>query len=134
MPKIKTDKILAPKKTFLAIAGDHYVNLTGLLAFAELAKLKTTDEAGKNVIPAGTVVNVTGAGTVTKPTYVKSTNESGTKGNAILFHEIEVDDYTSGVDDNITVTVMLHGFVRKDRLTGYDASTFENNQIYVLDK
>lgn len=133
MPKIKTEKIFAPKKTFLAIP-DHYVNLTGLLAFAELAKLKTTDGAGNNVIEAGTVVNMTADGTVTKPTYVTSTNESGTKGNAIIFNEIDVDDYTSGVDDKITATVMVHGYVRKDRLTGYDATTFENKQIYVLDK
>lgn len=133
MPKLKTKKILAPKKTFLAIP-DHYVNLTGLLAFAELAKLKTTDDAGNNVIEAGTVVNMTADGTVTKPTYVASTNESGTKGNAIIFNEINVDDYVSGTDDKITATVMVHGFVRADRLTGYDADTFTNQNIYVLSK
>ena len=133
MPKIKTKKILAPKKTFLAIP-DHYVNLTGLLAFAELAKLKTTDDAGKNVIEAGTVVNMAADGTITKPTYVVSTNEGGTKGNAIIFNEINVDDYTSGTDDQITATVMVHGYVRADRLTGYDATTFINDQIYVLNK
>ena len=133
MPKLKTKKILAPKKTFLAIP-DHYVNLTGLLAFAELAKLKTTDDAGNNVIKAGTVVNMTADGTVTKPTYVKSSNESGTKGNAIIFNEINVDDYVSGTDDKITATVMVHGFVRADRLTGYDADAFTNQNIYVLSK
>lgn len=133
MPKLKTKKILAPKKTFLAIP-DHYVNLTGLLAFAELAKLKTTDDAGNNVIEAGTVVNMTADGTVTKPTYVKSSNESGTKGNAIIFNEINVDDYVSGTDDKITATVMVHGFVRADRLTGYDAGAFTNQNIYVLSK
>ena len=133
MPKLKTKKILAPKKTFLAIP-DHYVNLTGLLAFAELAKLKTTDDAGNNVIEAGTVVNMTADGTVTKPTYVKTSNESGTKGNAIIFNEINVDDYVSGTDDKITATVMVHGFVRADRLTGYDADAFTNQNIYVLSK
>lgn len=133
MPKLKTKKILAPKKTFLAIP-DHYVNLTGLLAFAELAKLKTTDNAGNNVIEAGTVVNMTADGTVTKPTYVKTSNESGTKGNAIIFNEINVDDYVSGTDDKITATVMVHGFVRADRLTGYDADAFTNQNIYVLSK
>lgn len=132
MPKIKTKKILAPKKTFLAIP-DHYVNLTGLLAFAELAKLKTTDDAGNNVIEAGTVVNMTADGTVTKPTYTSS-NTSGTKGNAIIFNEINVDDYISGTDDKITATVMVHGFVRADRLTGYEADTFTNQNIYVLSK
>lgn len=133
MPKLNTKKILAPKKTFLAIP-DHYVNLTGLLAFAELAKLKTTDDAGNNVIKAGTVVNMTADGTVTKPTYVKSSNESGTKGNAIIFNEINVDDYVSGTDDKITATVMVHGFARADRLSGYDADAFTNQNIYVLSK
>ena len=133
MPKIKTKKILAPKKTFLAIP-DHYVNLTGLLDFAELAKLKTTDDAGNSVIEAGIVVNMTADGTVTKPTYVASTNESGTKGNAIIFNEINVDDYVSGTDDKITATVMVHGYVRADRLTGYDATAFTNENIYVLSK
>lgn len=133
MGKLKTRKILAPKKTFLAIP-DHYVNLTGLLAFEELAKLKTTDDAGNNVIEAGTVVNMIADGTVTKPTYVATTNESGTKGNAIIFNEINVDDYVSGTDDKITATVMVHGFVRADRLTGYESDTFTNPNIYVLSK
>lgn len=77
---------------------------------------------------------MTADGTVTKPTYVKSSNESGTKGNAIIFNEINVDDYVSGTDDKITATVMVHGFVRADRLTGYDADAFTNQNIYVLSK
>ncbi len=60
MPKLKSKKILAPEKQFLAFP-DHYVNLPGKIAFAELAKLATTDadtygEKSGKVIARGTLV------------------------------------------------------------------------------
>ena len=48
--------------------------------------------------------------------------------------------YDNGVDDFINATVLVHGFVRKDRLTLLDANATiellkaENPMIYVVSK
>lgn len=121
MPKLRTKKILPPERQFLAFP-DHYVNLPGKIAFAELAKLATTDEAtygeksGK-VIARGTLVHMDADGVVTKPTYSK-TATTGTKANAVLFNTIDIADYDEKTDPFVNAAVLVHGFVRKDRLIG----------------
>ena len=136
MPNLKTIKYLAPEKQFLAFP-DHYVTLPGKIAYAELVKLKATGVAGtygsKVVIPRGTVVHMDADGNVTKPTYVKTTNESGTKPNAILFNTIEIEKYDTGTDVTVNAAVLVHGYVRKDRLFG-DKDNLDNAQIFVVNK
>lgn len=121
MPKLKSKKILAPEKQFLAFP-DHYVNLPGKIAFAELAKLATTDadtygEKSGKVIARGTLVHMDENGNVTKPTYSKTVTD-GTKANAVLFNTIDIEDYDEKTDPYINAAVLVHGFVRKDRLIG----------------
>lgn len=137
MPKLRQRKFLAQEKDFLAFP-DHYVSLPGTIEFAQLAKLKATgleDIYGDNrvVIPRGTVVHMDADGKVTKPTYVKTTAEDGTKPNAILFDTIYVDMYDSGTDTAVNAAVLVHGYVRKDRLYG-DKDNLDNAQIYVVNK
>ena len=137
MPNLRQRKFLAPERQFLAFP-DHYVNIPGLIAFAELTKLKATGVEsvygdGRVVIPRGTVVHIDGDGAITKPTYVKTTKEDGTKPNAVLFDTIYVDEYDSGTDTGVTATVLVHGFVRADRLYG-DKANLDNAQIYVVNK
>lgn len=93
--KIRTTVYGEPPKTFLAIP-DHCVNVTGLYQ-------ATKDE----VLKAGTVVNITDAGVVTKA--------SEKNGNGIVFNDTDPSNETSG--EQVTVTVLIHGFVRKSRLT-----------------
>lgn len=115
MPKLRSKKILAPEKQFLAFP-DHYVNLPGKIAFTELAKLATTDEdtygekSGK-VIARGTIVHMDPDGFVTKPTDT-------VKANAVLFNTIDIEDYDKATDPYINAAILVHGFVRKDRLIG----------------
>lgn len=135
MPKLRQRKFLAQEKDFLAFP-DHYVSLPGTIAFAELAKLKATgleDIYGDNrvVIPRGTVVHMDADGKVTKPTYSKTATD-GTKPNAILFDTIYVDMYDS-IDTAVNAAVLVHGYVRKDRLYG-DKDNLDNAQIYVVNK
>ncbi len=121
MPKLRTKKILPPERQFLAFP-DHYVNLPGKIAFAELAKLATTDEAtygeksGK-VIARGTLVHMDADGNVTKPTFTAAAAK-GTKANAVLFNTIDIEDYDAVTDPYINAAILVHGFVRKDRLLG----------------
>lgn len=129
MPKLRTKKILPPERQFLAFP-DHYVNLPGKIAFAELAKLATTDEAtygeksGK-VIARGTVVHMDADGVVTKPSAT-------VKGNAILFNTIDIEDYDAKTDPYINAAVLVHGFVRKDRLLGDTTNVEFGDLIHVV--
>lgn len=137
MPKLRQRKFLAQEKDFLAFP-DHYVSLPGTIAFAELANLKATKVEdiygdGRVVIPRGTVVHMDADGNVTKPTYDKTTTEDGTKPNAILFDTVYVDMYDTGVDTAVNAAVLVHGYVRKDRLYG-DKDNLDNPQIYVVSK
>ena len=121
MPKLKSKKILAPEKQFLAFP-DHYVNLPGKIAFAELAKLATTDvatygEKSGKVIARGTLVHMDEDGVVTKPTFTAAADK-GTKANAVLFNTIDIEDYDAVTDPYVNAAVLVHGFVRKDRLIG----------------
>lgn len=121
MPKLNNYKVLAPEVDFLAFP-DHYVNITGLIEVAVLATLATADEAGKQVVKRGTVVHVDEDGKVTKA--------SG-NGNAIIFNSIEVAKYDAG-DVAVTATLLVHGFVRKDRLT--NAEDLKCELIHVVSK
>ena len=49
MPKLNTYKVFQPEQDFLAFP-DHYVNIVGKIAYADLAGLATADAAGNQVI------------------------------------------------------------------------------------
>lgn len=135
MPKLRTKKILPPERQFLAFP-DHYVNLPGKIAFAELAKLATTDEAtygeksGK-VIARGTLVHMDADGVVTKPTATAAAT-GGTKANAVLFNTIDIEDYDEKTDPFVNAAVLVHGFVRKDRLIGDKENLDFSDLIHVV--
>lgn len=121
MPKLRTKKILPPERQFLAFP-DHYVNLPGKIAFAELAKLATTDvatygEKSGKVIARGTLVHMDADGNVTKPTFTTAAAK-GTKANAVLFNTIDIEGLDATTDPYVNAAVLVHGFVRKDRLLG----------------
>lgn len=135
MPKLKSKKILAPEKQFLAFP-DHYVNLPGKIAFAELAKLATTDadtygEKSGKIIARGTLVHMDEDGNVTKPTYSKTVTD-GTKANAVLFNTIDIEDYDEKTDPYVNAAVLVHGFVRKDRLLGDKDAIEFSDLIHVV--
>lgn len=135
MPKLKSKKILAPEKQFLAFP-DHYVNLPGKIDFAELAKLATTDadtygEKSGKVIARGTLVHMEADGSVTKPTYSKTVT-NGTKANAVLFNTIDIEDYDAVTDPYVNAAVLVHGFVRKDRLIGDKDAIEFSDLIHVV--
>ena len=137
MPKLRSKKILAPEKQFLAFP-DHYVNLPGKIAFAELAKLATTDvatygEKSGKVIARGTLVYMDADGNVTKPTY-SATVTSGTKANAVLFNTIDFEGFDKTTDPYVNAAVLVHGFVRKDRLIGDTDNLDFGDLIYVVNK
>lgn len=131
MPKLRTKKILPPERQFLAFP-DHYVNLPGKIAFEELAKLATTDEAtygeksGK-VIARGTLVHMNADGVVTQPSET-------VKANAVLFNTIDIEDYDAKTDPFVNASVLVHGFVRKDRLIGDVANIEFGDLIHVVNK
>lgn len=131
MPNLKKYQVFAPEQDFLAFP-DHYVNIVGKIAYADLEGLAKTDAAGNKVIKRGTLVNMDADGVVKKCT-------STLKPNAIIFNTIKIGDYDA-VDDFVNATVMVHGFVRADRLTLLDANATvallkaENPMIYVVTK
>ena len=131
MPNLKKYQVFAPEQDFLAFP-DHYVNIVGKIAYADLEGLAKTDAAGNKVIKRGTLVNMDADGVVKKCT-------STLKPNAIIFNTIKIGDYDT-VDDFVNATVMVHGFVRADRLTLLDANATvallkaENPMIYVVTK
>ena len=137
MPKLRTKKILPPERQFLAFP-DHYVNLPGKIAFTELDKLKTTNadvygEKSGKVIARGTLVHMDADGVVTKPTY-SSTVTNGTKANAIIFNTIDIEGLDATTDPYINAAVLVHGFVRKDRLIGDTANLDFSDLIHVVNK
>ena len=131
MPKLNTYKVFQPEQDFLAFP-DHYVNIVGKIAYADLAGLAKADAAGNQVIKRGTLVNMDADGVVKKCT-------STLKPNAIIFDTIKIADYDA-VDTTVNATVLVHGFVRADRLTLLDANATvallkaENPMIYVVSK
>ena len=131
MPKLNTYKVFQPEVDFLAFP-DHYVNIVGKIAYADLAGLAKADAAGNQVIKRGTLVNMDADGVVKKCT-------ASLKPNAIIFDTIKVADYDA-VDTTVNATVLVHGFVRADRLTLLDGNATvallkeENPMIYVVNK
>lgn len=131
MPKLNTYKVFQPEVDFLAFP-DHYVNIVGKIAYADLAGLAKADAAGNQVIKRGTLVNMDADGVVKKCT-------STLKPNAIIFDTIKIADYDA-VDTTVNATVLVHGFVRADRLTLLDGNATvallkeENPMIYVVNK
>ena len=151
MPKLQTRKYLAPEPQFLAFP-DHYVNLPGKIEFAELAKLYATLTSAEKskmqnvytdstkVLPRGLAVHIDADGKVTAPAAASSTGgpDSGTGAavnpNAVLFNTIEFGKYDSTTDPVINAAVLVHGFVRADRLFGSQKADLDNKMICIVNK
>ena len=124
MPKLRGKKILAPEKEILAFP-DHYVTLPGKIAIGALksAARVDTDFDNAKTLKKGTVVKMDGDGNVTVPSEAAD-------GNGIVFNTIKLDDYDEQTDPIVNVDVLVHGFVRKDRLDG--AENLNSQLIHVV--
>lgn len=113
MPKLRGKKILAPEKQILAFP-DHYVTLPGKIAIADLKSSAKADADfdGALTLKKGVVVKMDADGQVKVATAAD--------GNGIVFNTIKADDYEADTDPFVNVAVLVHGFVRKDRLDGAD--------------
>ena len=113
MPKLRGKKILAPEKQILAFP-DHYVTLPGKIAIADLKSSAKADADfdGAKTLKKGVVVKMDADGVVKVATAAD--------GNGIVFNTIKADDYDADTDPFVNVAVLVHGFVRKDRLDGAD--------------
>ena len=113
MPKLRGKKILAPEKQILAFP-DHYVTLPGKIAIADLKSSAKADADfdGALTLKKGVVVKMDADGQVKVATTAD--------GNGIVFNTIKADDYDADTDPFVNVAVLVHGFVRKDRLDGAD--------------
>ena len=131
MPKLKSKKILAPEKEILAFP-DHYVTLPGKIAYATLKTMAQADDDfdEAKTLKKGTVVALAGDGTITAATA--ASNSTPPTGNAIVFNTIKLSDYDEGTDPYVNVAVLVHGFVRKDRLVGAD--NLKSELIHVVNK
>ena len=123
MPKLRGKKILAPEKQILAFP-DHYVTLPGKIAIAELKQVAREDADFDNAktLKKGVVVKMDGDGVVTVA--------EAADGNGIVFNTIKADDYDADTDPYVNVAVLVHGFVRKDRLVG--AEHLKSELIHVV--
>ena len=145
MPKLQQRKYLAPEPQFLAFP-DHYVNIPGKIEFTELAKLYATmskDETQKlanvytdstKVLPRGLAVHIDEDGKVTSPAAAVSDGAAEVKPNAVLFDTIEFGKYDEKTDTAVNAAILVHGFVRKDRLYGTKKADLDNKLIYVVSK
>jgi len=122
MPRLNRYEVFKPENDFLAFP-DHYVNLVGFIAYDDLAGLAQADASGKQVIKRGTVVKMDADGKVTKA--------SG-DGNGIIFDSIEIAKFDDA-DVQVNATVLVHGFVRKDRLT-FAEDLKANDLIHVVNQ
>ena len=113
MPKLRGKKILAPEKQILALP-DHYVTVPGRIAIADLISSAKADADfdGAKTLKKGVVVKMDADGNVQVATAAD--------GNGIVFNTIKADDYDADTDPFVNVAVLVHGFVRKDRLDGAD--------------
>ena len=125
MPKLRGKKILAPEKQILAFP-DHYVTLPGKIAIADLksSAKADTDFDGAKTLKKGVVVKMDADGNVQVATAAD--------GNGIVFNTIKADDYDADTDPYVNVAVLVHGFVRKDRLDGADK--LKSELIHVVNK
>ena len=144
MPKLQTRQYLAPEPQFLAFP-DHYVNIPGKIEFAELAKLYASMSKAEQqklanvytdstkVLPRGLAVHIDGDGKVTAP-VAGSETATAVKPNAILFNTIEFGKYDETTDPVINASILVHGFVRADRLFGSEKATLDNAMICIVNK
>ena len=123
MPKLRGKKILAPEKQILAFP-DHYVTLPGKIAIADLKSSAKADADfdGAKTLKKGVVVKMDADGVVKVATAAD--------GNGIVFNTIKADDYDADTDPFVNVAVLVHGFVRKDRLVG--AEHLKSELIHVV--
>lgn len=145
MPKLQTRQYLAPEPQFLAFP-DHYVNLPGKIEFAELAKLYASmskDEKQKlanvytdstKVLPRGLAVHIDGDGKVTAPAAAVADGAAAVKPNAVLFNTIDYKKYDETTDPVINASILVHGFVRADRLFGSEKANLDNAMICIVNK
>ena len=126
MPKLRGKKILAPEKEILAFP-DHYVTLPGKIAYATLKTVAAPDADfdGVKTLKKGTVIKMDADGVIT------AAGEAD--GNGIVFNTIKLDDYDEGTDPYVNVAVLVHGFVRADRLVNA-AKLKANDLIHVVNK
>lgn len=144
MPKLQTRQYLAPEPQFLAFP-DHYVTIPGKIEFAELTKLYKTlteDEKTKlgkiytdstKVLPRGLAVHIDADGKVTAP-VTGSETVTAIKPNAVLFNTIEFGKYDEATDKQVNAAILVHGFVRADRLFGSEKANLDNAMVYVVSK
>lgn len=144
MPKLQTRQYLAPEPQFLAFP-DHYVNIPGKIEFAELAKLYASmSKAEKQklanvytdstkVLPRGLAVHIDGDGKVTAP-VAGSETATAVKPNAVLFNTIDYKKYDETTDSVINASILVHGFVRADRLFGSEKANLDNAMICIVNK
>lgn len=144
MPKLQTRKYLAPEPQILAFP-DHYVNVPGKIEFDDLAKLYATIQASEKtkmqnvytdaskVLPRGLAVHIDGDGKVTAP-VAATTGVEAVKPNAVLFDTIEFGKYEKATDTQVNAAILVHGFVRADRLIGKEKANLDNAMIYVVNK
>lgn len=145
MPKLQQRKYLAPEPQFLAFP-DHYVNIPGKIEFAELAKLYATMSKAETqklanvytdstkVLPRGLAVHIDGDGKVTSPKAATEAGNDGVTPNAVLFNTIDYKKYDSTTDPVINASILVHGFVRADRLFGSEKANLDNAMVYVVSK
>ena len=130
MPKLQTRQYLAPEPQFLAFP-DHYVNLPGKIEFAQLAKLYTDST---KVLPRGLAVHIDGDGKVTAPAAAGADGEAAVKPNAVLFNTIDFGKYDKATDTEVNAAILVHGFVRADRLFGLEKAKLDNAMICIVNK
>ena len=126
MPKLRGKKILAPEKEILAFP-DHYVSLPGKIAYATLKSIAAIDNDfdGVKTLKKGTVIKMDADGVITAA--------GDADGNGIVFNTIKLDDYDENIDPYVNVAVLVHGFVRADRLVNA-AKLKANDLIHVVNK
>lgn len=131
MPKLRSKKVLAPEKQILAFP-DHYVTLPGKIAYAALAAAAAADDDfdGAKTLKKGTIVQMDADGNVTIPAAASGPDAAAATGNGVVFNTIKLDDYDEDTDPYINVAVLVHGFVRKDRLVG--TATLKSELIHVV--
>lgn len=144
MPKLQTRQYLAPEPQFLAFP-DHYVNIPGKIEFAELAKLYASMSKAEQqklanvytdstkVLPRGLAVHIDGDGKVTAP-VADSETATAVKPNAVLFNTIEFGKYDEATDTEVNASILVHGFVRDDRLFGSEKANLDNAMICIVNK
>ena len=144
MPKLQTRQYLAPEPQFLAFP-DHYVNIPGKIEFAELAKLYASMSKAEQqklanvytdstkVLPRGLAVHIDGDGKVTAP-VAGSETATAVKPNAVLFNTIDYKKYDETTDPVINASILVHGFVRADRLFGSEKANLDNAMICIVNK